>query len=33
MKGRFAVTVSANWRVTFGWLDKDAVDVDLEDYH
>ena len=32
-KGRFAVTVSANWRITFGWSGEDAVDVDLEDYH
>jgi plasmid maintenance system killer protein len=21
-----------NWRITFGWIDGDAVDVDLEDY-
>jgi proteic killer suppression protein len=33
MRGRFAVTVSANWRITFGWSEKDAIDVDLEDYH
>jgi proteic killer suppression protein len=31
--GRFAVSVSRNWRITFGWDDKDAIDVDLEDYH
>ena len=31
--GRFAITVSRNWRLTFGWEDEDAVDVDLEDYH
>ena len=30
-KGRFAVTVSANWRVTFGWSGENAVEVDLED--
>jgi proteic killer suppression protein len=33
MKGRYAVTVSANWRITFAWSGQDAVDVDLEDYH
>ncbi len=33
MKGRYAVSVSGNWRITFGWSGKDAVDVDLEDYH
>ncbi len=32
-KGRFAVSVSANWRITFGWQDQDAIDVDFEDYH
>ena len=32
-KGRYAVSVSANWRITFGWQDQDAVDVDFEDYH
>jgi toxin HigB-1 len=32
-KGRYAVDASGNWRITFGWDDKDAVDVDLEDYH
>lgn len=31
--GRYAVDASANWRVTFGWLGEDAVEVDLEDYH
>lgn len=32
-KGRFAVDASGNWRITFAWDGKDAVDVDLEDYH
>jgi proteic killer suppression protein len=32
-KGRFAVSVTVNWRITFGWHEGDAVDVDLEDYH
>ena len=32
-KGRYAVNASGNWRVTFGWIDGDAIDVDLEDYH
>lgn len=31
--GRFALTVSRNWRLTFGWDGQDAVDIDLEDYH
>jgi toxin HigB-1 len=32
-KGRSAVNASGNWRVTFGWIEQDAIDVDLEDYH
>ena len=32
-KGRYAVDASGNWRITFGWDGKDAIDVDLEDYH
>lgn len=32
-KGRYAVDASGNWRITFGWLDGEAIDVDLEDYH
>ena len=33
LKGRFAVSVSPNWRITFAWAEGDAVDVDLEEYH
>lgn len=32
-RGRFAVSVSANWRITFSFNGNDAVDVDFEDYH
>ena len=32
-KGIWAVTVSGNWRVTFGFAGKDAERVDYEDYH
>jgi proteic killer suppression protein len=32
-KGRYAVNASGNWRITFGWIEGEAVDVDLEDYH
>jgi len=32
-KGVWAVTVRANWRVTFRFEGGDAYDVDLEDYH
>jgi proteic killer suppression protein len=29
----WAVTVQANWRITFRFVDSDALDVDYEDYH
>jgi len=32
-KGRWAVQVSGNWRVTFAFVGKDASGVDYEDYH
>ena len=34
-KGRYAVKVNANWRITFGWDQEgtDAIELDLEDYH
>ncbi|HWY14739.1 MAG TPA: type II toxin-antitoxin system RelE/ParE family toxin [Rhizomicrobium sp.] len=32
-KGRYAVWVSENWRLTFGWDGIDAIEIDLEDYH
>lgn len=31
--GEFAVSVSGNWRITFGFDGEDAVEVNLEDYH
>ncbi len=32
-KGEYAVTVTRNWRITFRWLEGDAIDVDFVDYH
>ena len=32
-RGLWAVTVRANWRVTFRFADPDAFDVDYVDYH
>ena len=31
-KGRYAIRVTGNWRITFGW-DQGATEIDLEDYH
>jgi len=33
LKGRWAVTIRANWRVIFRFADNDAFDVDYVDYH
>jgi proteic killer suppression protein len=33
MKGFWAVTVRANWRIVFRFSDGDADDVELMDYH
>ena len=32
-KGRWAVKVSGNWRLTFGFVGKGVEKVDYEDYH
>lgn len=32
-KGTYAGSVSGNWRITFGFKEGDANNVDLEDYH
>jgi proteic killer suppression protein len=33
MRGFWAITVRANWRVVFRFVDPDAFDVDYLDYH
>lgn len=33
LKGYWAITVRANWRVIFRFADGDALDVDYVDYH
>jgi len=33
LKGFWAVTVRANWRVIFRFAEGDALDVDYVDYH
>jgi proteic killer suppression protein len=32
-RGTWSVNVSGNWRITFGFRDGDAYNVDLEDCH
>ena len=33
LKGLFAVTIRANWRIVFRFEDGNAFDVDFVDYH
>ena len=33
LKGTWSATVSGNWRIIFRFVDGDAFDVDLVDYH
>ncbi len=33
LAGRYAVSVSGNWRLTFGFDGGDAVLIDYQDYH
>lgn len=33
MRGRWSITVSGNWRVTFEFRDGNAYVLDYEDYH
>jgi toxin HigB-1 len=30
---RWMVRVTGNYRITFGWSGKNALDIDFEDYH
>jgi toxin HigB-1 len=30
---RWSMRVTANYRITFGWSDENALDIDFEDYH
>jgi proteic killer suppression protein len=32
-KGRWAITVNGNWRLTFEFRDGNAFVLDVEDYH
>jgi proteic killer suppression protein len=30
---RWSVRVNKNYRITFGWIEESAIDIDYEDYH
>lgn len=31
--GQYSIRVNDRWRICFGWVDPDAVDVEIVDYH
>jgi toxin HigB-1 len=33
LKGMWSITISGNWRIVFRFVDGNAFDVDLIDYH
>lgn len=33
LKGHWSISITGNWRITFRFIDGDAYDVDLVDYH
>ncbi|MBI5847771.1 MAG: type II toxin-antitoxin system RelE/ParE family toxin [Nitrospirae bacterium] len=32
-KGQYSISVNDQWRICFRFVDKDAYDVELTDYH
>jgi proteic killer suppression protein len=32
-KGTYSIRINDQWRITFRWVEGDAVDVRIEDYH
>ena len=33
LKGRYSIRINDRWRVCFQWIDGDAHDVEIMDYH
>ena len=32
-KGQYSIRVNDQWRICFGWIDDNATDVEITDYH
>ena len=32
-RGQFSIRINDQWRICFRWLDGDAYDVEITDYH
>ncbi|MBL8587150.1 MAG: type II toxin-antitoxin system RelE/ParE family toxin [Methylobacteriaceae bacterium] len=33
LRGRYAIRINDQWRLCFRWVDGDALDVEIVDYH
>jgi proteic killer suppression protein len=33
LKGAYSIRINRQWRICFRWVDGDAFDVRIEDYH
>jgi toxin HigB-1 len=32
-KGQWSIRINNQWRISFRWLEGDAIDVEITDYH
>ena len=32
-KGQYGIRINDQWRICFGWIDDNATDVEITDYH
>ena len=32
-KGQYSIRINDQWRICFGWVDNNAVEVEITDYH
>lgn len=32
-KGQYSIRINDQWRICFKWIDQDAYDVEIVDYH
>jgi len=32
-KGQYSIRINDQWRICFGWVDNNAIEVEITDYH
>ena len=32
-EGQYSIRINSQWRICFKWIDHDAIDVEIVDYH